>query len=225
MKLLIVEDEVYLAEALCQILKKNKYAVDVSNDGEDGYYNALSGTYDVIILDIMMPKMDGISVLKAIRKEGVVTPVIMLTAKGEVSDKVLGLTTGADDYLTKPFATEELLARVQALGRRRGEIVQDDALSFGDISLDVNTLKLSRGNKSVKMTLKECELLEFLILRRGMVATKDLIIEKIWGYDSEAEDNHVEVYISFLRKKLNFLEANVVISTLRRAGYVLEEVK
>jgi len=222
MRILIVEDELHLAEALSQILKKNKYTVDAVNDGEAGLDNALTDIYDLIILDIMLPKMDGISVLKNLRKEGIITPVILLTAKGEISDKVIGLDSGADDYLAKPFATEELLARIRAMSRRKGEIVPDNNYCYGDIELNTSSLKLSKGAKDVKLTLKESELLEFLILRKNIATSKELIIEKLWGYDSDVENNHVEVYISFLRKKLVFLNSNVTINTVRGVGYVLE---
>lgn len=222
MRILIVEDELHLAEALKQILQKNNYTVDVVHDGESGLDNALSDIYDLIILDIMLPKMDGINVLKNIREEGIEVPVILLTAKGEISDKVIGLDSGADDYLAKPFATEELLARIRAMSRRKGEIIPDNSLKYGDIELNTATLKLLKGSKEVKITLKESELLEFLILRKNIVTSKELIIEKLWGYDSEAEHNHVEVYISFLRKKLIFLNSEVTINTIRGVGYVLE---
>lgn len=223
MRILIVEDEQHLAEALSQILKKNNYTVDAVYDGEAGLDNALSNIYDLIVLDIMLPKMDGLSVLKNLRKEGISTPVILLTAKGEISDKVKGLDSGADDYLAKPFASEELLARIRALSRRKGEVIPDNTLKFSDIELNTQTLKLSKGSKEVKITLKESELLELLILRKGMTTSKEIIIEKLWGYDSDAEDNHVEVYISFLRKKLQFLNSEVSISTVRNMGYILEE--
>lgn len=223
MRILIVEDEVHLAEALTQILRKNNYTVDAVNDGEAGVDNALSNIYDLIILDIMLPKMDGISALKEIRKEGLSTPVILLTAKGEISDKVLGLDSGADDYLPKPFATEELLARIRAIARRKGEVAQDNTLRFGDIQLAPDTLRLSCNDKEVKLILKESELLELLINRKKSTSSKELIIEKLWGFDSEVEHNHVEVYISFLRKKLNHLCSNVKITTVRGVGYILEE--
>ena len=222
MRILIVEDELHLAEALTQILRKNNYTVDSVNDGESGLDNALSDIYDLIVLDIMLPKMDGISILKNIRKEGISTPVILLTAKGEISDKVAGLDSGADDYLAKPFATEELLARIRALSRRKGEVLPDNTLQYGDIELNTATLKLSRGSKDVKLILKESELLALLILRKNAVTPKELIIEKLWGFDSEVEYNHVEVYISFLRKKLLFLDSQVSINTIRGIGYVLE---
>ncbi len=222
MRILIVEDEVHLAEALGQILKKNNYAVDTVHDGESGLDNALSNIYDLILLDIMLPKMDGINILKHIREEGIIVPVILLTAKGEISDKVIGLDSGADDYLAKPFATEELLARIRAMSRRKGEILSDNALKYKDIELNTSTLKLSTSKKEVKLTLKESELLEFLILRKNIATSKELIIEKLWGFDSEVEHNHVEVYISFLRKKLVFLNSKAKISTVRGVGYILE---
>ncbi len=222
MRILIVEDELHLAEALAQILRRNNYTVDSVNDGESGLDNALSNIYDLIILDIMLPKMDGISMLKNIRKEGLSTPVILLTAKGEISDKVAGLDSGADDYLAKPFATEELLARIRALSRRKGEVLPDNTLEYGDIELNTATLKLSKGDKDVKLILKESELLELLILRKNAVTPKEMIIEKLWGFDSEVENNNVEVYISFLRKKLLFLDSRVGINTIRGIGYALE---
>lgn len=224
MRVLVVEDEIHLAEALAQILKKNNYTVDVSNDGESGLDNALSGIYDVIVLDIMLPKMSGLEILENLRNEGFDTPVILLTAKNDISDKVRGLDTGADDYLAKPFNTEELLARIRALGRRRGAIVEStNALSFADITLNTQTLKLSTLANEISLTLKESELLEYLILNKGMVCSKEQIIEKLWGFDSEAEANHVEVYVSFLRKKLKFVHSKTTISTVRGVGYTLSE--
>lgn len=222
MRILIVEDELHLAEALVQILRKNNYTVDMANDGESGLDNALSNIYDLILLDIMLPKMDGITLLKNIRREGLTVPVILLTAKGEISDRVAGLDSGADDYLPKPFATEELLARIRAASRRKGEILPDNTLEYGDITLNTANLKLSAVSKEVKITLKESELLEFLILRKAVPTSKELIIEKLWGFDSEVEHNHVEVYISFLRKKLAFLNSKVGINTVRGVGYILE---
>ncbi|WP_163195452.1 response regulator transcription factor [Clostridium thermarum] len=225
MRILLVEDELPLAEALTQILRKNNYTVDMVHDGEIGLDNALSDIYDLIILDIMLPKMDGLTVLKNIRKEGLGVPVILLTAKGEITDKVAGLDSGADDYLAKPFATEELLARIRAVARRKGEVLQSSTLKFGDIELNPSTLKLSTSTKEVKLILKESELLELLINRKNSATSKELIIEKLWGFDSEVEHNHVEVYISFLRKKLAFLNSKVIISTVRGVGYILEMQK
>ena len=225
MRILIVEDELHLAEALTQILRKNNYTVDAVYDGEAGLDNALSNIYDVIILDIMLPKVDGITILKEIRTEGISTPVILLTAKGEISDRVTGLDSGADDYLAKPFATEELLARIRALSRRKGEVLSDNTLKFGDIELNTATLKLSSNSKEVKLILKESELLDLLISRKNSATSKELIIEKLWGYDSDVEHNNVEVYISFLRKKLAHLNSNVIINTVRNVGYTLEVKK
>ncbi len=222
MRILIVEDQGNLAEALAQILKKNNYTVDIANDGETGLDNALSDIYDLIILDIMLPKIDGITILRHLRKEKIVTPIIMLTAKGEISDKVKGLDSGADDYLAKPFATEELLARIRAMTRRKGEIIEDNTLTFDDIQLNTSSLKLTSGEREVKLTLKESEILEILINRRNIATSKEIIIEKLWGFDAEVEHNHVEVYISFLRKKLSFLASRVIINTIRGVGYMLE---
>lgn len=222
MRILIVEDEVNLAEALVQILRKNNYSVDAVHDGKEGLDYALSGIYDLLLLDIMLPGMDGISLLKELRSEGIATPVIMLTAKGETDDKIAGLDYGADDYVAKPFSTGELLARIRAALRRKGEVVPDDSLKFGDIELNTSTLKLSCKGKELKLILKESELLELLMTRKQAVTSKEQIIEKLWGFDSEAEHNNVEVYISFLRKKLTFLNASIRINTIRGVGYVLE---
>lgn len=222
MRILLVEDEIHFAEALAQIIKKNNYTIDAVYNGRDGLDYALSDIYDVILLDIMLPEMNGLEVLKELRKEGIKTPVLLLTAKGEISDKVKGLDCGADDYLPKPFATEELLARIRAMSRRKGEIVNDGTLKYGDIELDTTGLKLIKDDTEVKITLRESELLEFLIIRKGMVTSKELILEKLWGFDSEAEYNHVEVYISFLRKKLSFIDSQVTIITIRGVGYTLE---
>ncbi|WP_172255071.1 response regulator transcription factor [Saccharibacillus deserti] len=225
MRILIVEDEQHLAEALSQILKKNNYSVDVVHDGEDGLDYALSGIYDLLLLDIMLPGMDGISILKTVRSKGMAVPVILLTAKGEIPDKIAGLDHGADDYVAKPFSSDELLARIRAAMRRKGEVMPEDALKYGDLELNATNPKLTVRGKEIKLNPKESELLELLILRRQAVTSKEQIIEKLWGFDSEAEHNNVEVYISFLRKKLNFLGSDTRISTIRSVGYVLEEGK
>lgn len=222
MKILIVEDEEQLSEALGAILEKNNYFVDRVFDGEDGLDYILSGIYDVIILDIMLPKMSGLEVLKRARKSGIYSPIILLTAKGDISDKVIGLDSGADDYLPKPFYTEELLARIRALGRRKGEVISDNNLKFGDITLNTATLELSNGDKTIKITAKEFGLLEVLINRKRTITNKDDIINKLWGYDSDAEYNNVEVYVSFLRRKLTFLKSQVAIKAIRNIGYILE---
>lgn len=222
MRILLVEDEFNLAEAISHILSKNKYIVDVKYDGESGLDYALSDVYDLIILDIMLPKIDGITILENIRKENLDVPVLLLTAKSDVSDKVFGLDKGADDYLSKPFEKEELLARIRALTRRKGNISLSNTLVFGDISLDITNLSLECNNENITITLKEKEVLELLIKREGLITSKDYMIEKLWGFDSFAEDNHVEVYISFVRKKLKYLKSNVQIKTLRGLGYKLE---
>jgi DNA-binding response OmpR family regulator len=222
MRILIVEDEVNLAEALSQILKKHHYSVDVIHDGQAGLDHARSGIHDLLLLDLMLPGMDGITLLRTIRSEGISTPVIILTAKGEIPDKIEGLDQGADDYVSKPFSTEELLARIRAALRRRGKVVPDDKLQFGDIELSPSNLSLTCKGKEMKLTLKESKLLELLITRKQAVTPKELIIEKLWGFDSEAEYNNVEVYISFLRKKMAFLDASVRINTIRGVGFALE---
>ncbi|OWR31934.1 DNA-binding response regulator [Saccharibacillus sp. O23] len=225
MRILIVEDEQHLAEALSQILRKNNYSVDVVHDGEDGLDYALSDIYDLLLLDIMLPGRDGISILKTIRGKGMSVPVILLTAKGETPDKIAGLDYGADDYVAKPFSSDELMARIRAALRRKGEVMPEDALKYGDLELNASNPKLTVGGKEIKLNPKECELLELLILRKQSVTSKEQIIEKLWGFDSEAEHNNVEVYISFLRKKLNFLGSRTRITTIRGIGYVLEEDK
>lgn len=223
MRILIIEDEIPLAEALAQILRKNNYTVDTANDGEKGLDNALSDIYDLIILDIMLPKIDGLNILKHIRREGLSTPVILLTARAEISDKVKGLDCGADDYLAKPFASEELLARIRAVSRRKGTVLEDNTVRFGDLQLNMSNLKLSKDDKEIKLILKEAELLELLVSRKNLTTSKEQIIEKLWGFDSEVEYNNVEVYISFLRKKLSHLNSRVTINTVRGVGYILVE--
>ncbi|PNT92117.1 response regulator transcription factor [Clostridium thermosuccinogenes] len=223
MRVLLVEDEKYIARAVAEVLKKNHYTVDLAHDGEFGLDCALSGIYDIIILDIMLPKIDGFSILKEVRRKGIVTPIILLTARGEIKDKVQGLDLGADDYLAKPFHTDKLLARLRALGRRNTVLAFNGNLNFGDISLSPHTLLLSKNGKEVKLKLKEAQLMELLIKNKNMIVSKESIIEKIWGYDEDVTDNHVEVYISMLRKKLSQLSSGCVIQTIRGIGYVLKE--
>lgn len=222
MRILIVEDEAQLSEALGAILEKNNYIVDRVFDGESGLDYILSDIYDGVILDIMLPKLNGIEVLKKARKEGISTPIILLTAKGEVEDRIIGLDCGADDYLPKPFYVEELMARIRALTRRKGEVQSDNLLSYGDINLNIGNLELSSKENSIKLTAKESGLLELLINRKDMISNKDDIISKLWGYESEAEHNNVEVYVSFLRRKLSYLKSKVAIKAIRNLGYILE---
>lgn len=221
MKVLVVEDETRLADALGQIMTEQKYAVDVVYDGADGLAYAQSGQYDVIVLDVMLPKLDGFAVVRKLREEKNAAPVLLLTARDEVSDKVTGLDCGADDYMTKPFAPEELLARVRALARRQGE-VQLEELVFDDLTLLLSTYDLSRGGKTVHLGFKEFEVLRILMSNPGAVVPKESLIVKVWGTESGAEDNNVEAYISFLRKKFFFLGSRVTIGTQRKVGYRLE---
>ena len=224
MRILIVEDEYSLADAVTAILKKEQYFVDAVYDGRDGLDYALSDIYDLILLDIMLPKMNGLDVLKEIRKNNISTPVMLLTAKSEVDDKIKGLDCGADDYLTKPFNKGELLARVRALTRRKGEIPSNE-LTFGDIVLNQSTYELSCGTLSVKLGAKEFRIMQMLMFAPKNIISKDEFIEKIWGYDSEAEYNSIEVYISFLRKKLGAIKSTVQIKASRGIGYYIEEHK
>ena len=224
MKVLLIEDEIYIAKPIEQLLKKNNYAVDVANDGEQGLDCGLTGVYDIIILDILMPKMDGIEVLKNLRKNNIATPVLLLTAKDRTSDKVLGLDNGADDYLAKPFENEELLARLRALGRRKDSLIINGILCYGDITLNPHTLTLSRKDSATNLSLKESGLLEMLIQNAPMPVSKERFIEKIWGYDSDAEHSHVEYHISLLRKKLAQAKTCVTIQVIRNVGYSLTGV-
>lgn len=223
MNILLVEDEVSLSEALVHILKKEKYVVDAVYDGESGLNYGLTGRYDIILLDIMLPKMNGYDVLIHLRNEKITTPVLILTARGQVADKVRGLDLGADDYLAKPFSTPELLARIRALSRRKANVLSENIKKFGDIEYNASSFELCCKDKKVKVALKESEIIQYFLDRPSFVVSKDELIVKLWGYDSEAEYNNIEVYISFLRKKLNFIGSKVNISTVRGVGYKLEE--
>lgn len=223
MRVLIVEDEVRLASTLKDLMELNGWAADVCHDGESGLDNALTGIYDVVILDVMLPRLDGFSLLRQLRAAGTATPVLMLTARSEVADKVTGLDCGADYYLTKPFEPRELTACVRALSRRAPDLLAPEALEFGDLSLDRNAFALMCGDRSVRLSRKEFDIAELLIRNRGQILPKENLLVKVWGYDSEAEDNNVEVYISFLRKKLEHLRSRVKIRTIRRVGYTLED--
>ena len=222
MRVLIVEDEVRLASTLQDLLELDGYTADICHDGESGLDNALSAIYDVILLDVMLPKLDGFSVLRRLRSEGNTTPVLMLTARSELNDRVEGLDSGADYYLTKPFEPKELLACIRALTRRQPELRNTDLLEYGDLKLDKNAFTLSCGSRSARLSRKEFDMMELLMLNREVVITKEKLLVKIWGYESEAEDNNVEVYISFLRKKLEHLHSGVKIKTIRMVGYCLE---
>ena len=222
MRLLLAEDEQELSKALVTVLKHNNYSVDAVFDGEDALDYLLAGEYDGAILDIMMPKMDGITVLKKVRASGSNLPIMMLTAKSEIDDRVTGLDSGADDYLTKPFSMKELLARVRAMTRRQ-EVMTDSVLKLADLSLDRATYTLSTPKSQLKLANKEYQMIEMLLTNPGQIISVDQFMDKIWGYDSEAEQNVVWVYISYLRKKLAALEAHVKIKATRGLGYSVEE--
>lgn len=220
MKILLVDDEKQLTTAVSVILKQNNYSVDIASDGEEGLDYALSDIYDLIVLDIMMPKLDGLSVLKNLRANKINTPVLMLTAKADINDKVIGLNFGADDYITKPFDTNELLARIKALLRRKDSFM-GNTLSFSDLTLDRDTFVISCNDKQMSLGKKEFQILEMLLLNSGKTVLKERLIEKIWGYDSDAEYNTIEVYISFIRKKLFAVGSKTEIKSLRGIGYML----
>ena len=221
MRILIVEDEVRLADTLRRLLHRGGYSADVCHDGAAGLDNALSGIYDLLVLDVMLPKMDGLTLLRTLRSHGNTVPVLMLTAKGELQDRVAGLDSGADYYLTKPFEGEELLACVRSL-LRRGEGTASGALRWEDLTLEQGTFSLVCGERSVRLSRKEYDLMALLLQNGQQVVSKEQLLVKVWGYDSAAEENSVEVYISFLRRKLSHLHSRVRITTRRMVGYCLE---
>ena len=223
MKLLFAEDERSLSRAITHILEKNCYSVDAVYDGQAALEYLENGDYDGIILDIMMPKVDGITVLRQLRSKGNHVPVLMLTAKAEIDDKVLGMDTGANDYLTKPFDTKELLARIRAM--TRGNRAVDATLNYGNITLNRTNFELSSPTGSFRLANKEYQMMELLMANAGQLISSDQFLEKIWGLDSNVESSVVWVYISYLRKKLTALNAKVSIRAVRNAGYVLEETK
>ncbi len=223
MRILIAEDEVEIAKALQVVLEHNRYKVDTVHTGIDALAYADQQNYDLIVLDIMMPGLDGISVLKSIRAKSLPVPVLMLTAKGELEDRVAGLSAGADDYLTKPFATAEFLARVKAL-LRRSNIYMPDILELADTQLNCNTYELITANNTIRLNNKEFQLMELFLRNPRNVFSTEQLMDRIWGYESESEINVVWTYISNLRKKLNTLESKVTIKTIRGAGFALEEI-
>ncbi len=222
MRLLLAEDEKELSKALCAILKHNNYSVDAVFNGQDALDYGLCENYDGIILDIMMPKKSGLEVLKELRDQGVSTPVLILTAKAEVDDRILGLDMGADDYLTKPFSMGELLARIRAITRRKSEF-SPNLLTSGNLSLNRETFELSVENNSIRLGNKEFQMMEMLMSNPGRLISTEQFMERIWGYETEAEINVVWVYISYLRKKLSNLGAKLEIKAVRGVGYTLEE--
>lgn len=221
MRILIIEDEKRLANTLADIISGSNDIADISYDGETGLDNAFSGIYDAIVLDVMLPKMDGFEILRRLRQSKINTPVLMLTARADLEDRVTGLNLGADYYLTKPFAIEEFSACLRTILRRRSEIIPE-VLQCGDLSLNPATSELRSGVQSVRLSFKELAIMRLLIINRENILSKESLLLKVWGYDSDADDNNVEAYISFLRKKMLFLESKVTISVIRRVGYYLE---
>ena len=224
MRILIIEDEYKLAEIIATKLKEEKYETDISIDGEDGLDKALSEIYDLIILDIMLPKINGIEILKEIRKNKQDTKVIMLTAKSTLEDKLAGFEYGANDYVTKPFHIEELIARVNVQLRKNDKTTNKETLIFGDIELNVrtSTITCSQTNESIKISYKELMILEYLINNSNQIISKEQIYDKIWGIDNDFESNNLEAYLSFIRKKLKLIESSVTIKAIRGMGYKLE---
>ena len=223
MRILLADDEQELTEALKVILTYNKYSVDIVHDGQNAYDYATTIDYDGIILDVMMPKMNGIEVLKELRIAGITTPVMMLTAKGQLADKVEGLDAGADDYLPKPFETEELLARLRAMLRRGGKSFSPNMLTFGDLCLDRTSYELSCGNNSIRLANKEFQMMELMLSNPTSVISTEKFMDRVWGYETDSEINVVWAYISYLRKKLTILGSSVELKALRGRGYILEE--
>ena len=223
MRILIIEDEVRLAGTLADMVSEDGYAADVAHDGETGLDSALSGIYDAIVLDVMLPKLDGFEVLKRLRQAGIQTPVLMLTAKSDLLDRVHGLDLGADYYLTKPFENPEFLACLRAVLRRQGEIMPE-RLTFGDLTLTPSMGVLRCKERALTLSAKELEIMRLLMLNQNAILPKETLLVKVWGYDTEAGDNNVEAYISFLRKKLSLLRSTVTLNVVRRLGYRLEEV-
>ena len=226
MRILVVEDEEKIADAISTRLKKEQYSVDISLDGEDGLYDALTGIYNLIILDVMLPHTNGFEILKEIRKEKIDTKVIMLTARGELDDKLEGLTTGADDYITKPFHMEELVARVNIQLRKESTGVIKDYLEYGDLRLNIkkSTITCTTTNESIDIGAKELLILEYFLDNKDIVISKEQIYDRVWGIERDTESNNLEAYLSFIRKKLRLIGSKVNIKVLRNLGYRLEVV-
>ena len=223
MNILVVEDERNLADAICHILGEDGYNTEAAYDGKAGLAYAESGLYDAAILDVMLPGMDGFEIVRKLRKSGSDLPVMMLTAKTSTADKVEGLDCGADDYMTKPFESAELLARVRALTRRKGEVIIDE-LSFGDLRLDLDTHDLTSGERTVHLSQKEFDVLRMLMSTPGRIVSKQDLLTRVWGADADTSENSAEAYVSFLRKKLAHVHSKVEITTLRMLGYRLEQI-
>ena len=223
MKILIIEDEYSLADAIAETLRKEKFQVKIITNGEDGENEALTNIYDLILLDVMLPKKNGFEILTNLRKEKIDTPVIMLTAKSEISNKLNGLENGADDYITKPFHMRELIARVKVILKRKINIKDTNVLEYSDLKLDLVTCKMCVNDTEIAINGKELDLLEILLVNKNRIVNREILANRIWGYNSDAEYNNVEVYVSFLRKKLKLLKSKVKIKAVRGIGYKLEE--
>lgn len=223
MNILIIEDEYSLADAVAETLTSENFNVVIKTNGEEGEDEALTDNYDLILLDVMLPNRNGFDILKYLRKENIKTPIIMLTAKSEIDDKLNGLENGADDYITKPFSMRELMARVKAVLKRTNNIEDTSNLEFGDLILDLKNAKLKCKDNELQLSGKELELLEQLLLNKNQILSRESLAEKIWGYDNEAEYNNVEVYITFVRRKLKLIDSKVNIKAVRGIGYKLEE--
>lgn len=222
MKILIIEDEYSLADAIAETLKKENFSCNIVTDGEEGENEALTDVYDLILLDIMLPSKNGFEILNNLRQENIDTPIIILTAKSEINDKLNGLENGADDYITKPFHMKELLARVKIALKRKANTQNTECLEYEDLKLDMRTGKMISNNNEITINGKELDLLEILLLNKNQIVSRESIANKIWGYNSEAEYNNVEVYMSFLRKKLKLIKSKVKIKAVRGIGYKLE---
>lgn len=222
MKVLIIEDQYSLADAIAETLKNENFFVKIVTDGEDGEDEALTNVYDLILLDVMLPHKDGFEILRELRREKIETPVIMLTAKSEIYDKLNGLENGADDYITKPFHMKELIARIKVILKRNTKVSDINVLEFGNLKFNTKTGEMSCKENKITINGKELELLEILLINKNQIMDRETLANKIWGYDSEAEYNNVEVYISFLRKKLRLLKANIKIKAIRGIGYKME---
>ena len=221
MKILVIEDEVNLAETLAEILEHGNFSVDICYNGKSGWEYIQTQVYDGIVLDIMLPQMDGYEILKIMRKEQISTPVLVLTARSEMEDIVSGLDCGADDYMVKPFSVSEFLARIRAVTRRKETLIPDN-LILGNLTLDKKGCSLISNDNTINLGKKEYQLMELLMSNPGQISSKDMLIEKIWGFDNDSDYNNIEVYISFLRKKLKVIDANIIISNSRGLGYYLE---
>ena len=222
MNILIIEDEYSLADAVAETLKSENFNVTIKTNGEDGEDEALTENYDLILLDVMLPKKNGFDILKYLRQEKIRTPIIMLTAKAEIDDKLNGLEHGADDYITKPFAMRELMARVKAVLKRSNNMKNTDLLEYGDLVLDLKNAKLKCKENEIQISGKEFELIEYLMLNKSQICSRENILEKIWGYESDSEYNNVEVYITFIRRKLKLIDSKVNVKAVRGIGYKLE---